>query len=185
MNVKPARIALAARIALLGGAALPASALMAQDASTSPEENWQKMEACATIDRAAERHACMDEVLRRAGLLTRERELAGQRETFGQQPRREEEEREEVAEEIAAAPVVPEPPEEIDELQSSVAFAKLVARGYLLVVTEEGAVWRQTSGERVRLAPDPGTRFTVSKAALGSFRCKIGSSTIYRCERLD
>ncbi|OYX60409.1 MAG: hypothetical protein B7Y88_15680 [Sphingomonadales bacterium 32-64-17] len=165
-------------VAALGGCALlAAGTALAQGAGMDPAANWQEIARCAGEDRSARRHACMDEVLRRAGLLDPQREVAEQRETFGQRPAKEKPQTEAEAPRTASLG-------KLEEVRSQVAFAKLVGKGSLLVVTAEGAVWRQTSSETIRSVPDGGTEFAAMKASMGGYRCKVGRTT-YRCERLD
>jgi len=166
-------------IAAGGLAALAMPAAQAGSDAGDPARNWEAIARCAGQESASARHTCMDEVLRQAGLLDPARELAEQREAFGQSGRKEkpQAEAEEAAESLA--------PTRIEQIETTIAYAKFAQSGKLLVVTEEGAVWRQTSTETIRFAPKPGTAFAVSKVSLGGYRCKIGSSTLYRCERLD
>ncbi|KPL66943.1 hypothetical protein SZ64_01840 [Erythrobacter sp. SG61-1L] len=168
------------RIAALGGCTLLATGTaLAQGAGADPAANWQEIARCAGEDRSARRHTCMDEVLRRAGLLDPQQEVAEQRETFGQRPGRDDPQEAAKAEVPRSAS-----PARLDEVKGQVAFAKLVGKGRLLVVTSEGAVWRQTSAETIRIVPEAGVEFTAMKAAMGGYRCKLGRTT-YRCERLD
>jgi hypothetical protein len=54
-----------------------------------------------------------------------------------------------------------------------------------MVVTAEGAVWRQTDTDVIRRLPRAGESFEVRNGALGSFRCTFNGNTSFRCERRD
>jgi hypothetical protein len=175
-----------AKVAIAGTALLAGGTALAQIGSGDPVANWEQVAACARLGSAPERHACVDNVLRATGLLDRGREVAEQRESFGGQRRdpppsppplpvqtvRPE----------AAPPVAPG---EIERLATTVADAGFVGNRKLLVITAEGAVWRQTEGEPIRVQPRAGEAFEISRAALGGYRCKLGRSTLYRCERIE
>ena len=53
-------------------AAAPAI-VWAQSGSDDAGRNWAAVAACAAVDAAEQRHQCVDDVLRRAGLLSAER----------------------------------------------------------------------------------------------------------------
>jgi hypothetical protein len=65
-----------------------------------------------------------------------------------------------------------------------VCAARFTGGRQLVLMTEEGAVWRQTGSDVLRRLPETGDPFTVERTLLGGFRCKLGSKT-YRCERID
>jgi len=166
--------------------------------------HWQAIVACAERDGGpAARHACMDDVLRAAGVLNAEREIAAQRESFGERagqrgappppppppppgpPPGSPPPGQPPAPPTAPPPPPPQPgPERITGLSTTIADALIGSDRMLLVSTAEGAVWKQIDGTRFRRAPDAGTGFSVEEGALGSYRCKIGSD-VYRCRRLD
>ena len=165
-----------------------------QDDQSDPAANWQAIVACADQSDAERRHACMDGVLRTAGVLDPAREIAAQRQSFGE-ARRGEGGADEVGRTMADAPAraarpsaphTPSavPPPDLRELRTTVADALIGADRLLLVATAEGAVWKQVDGSPFRRPPAKGTEFSVEEGALGSYRCKIGSD-IYRCRRID
>ena len=175
-----AKLAVAGTVLLAGGAAL------AQVGSGDPVANWERVAACAGLGSAAERHACIDSVLRATGLLDRGQEVAEQRENFGEQRRDPPPPPPQPS--VQAVELAPDPsaaPRELDRLATTVADAGFVSNRKLLVITAEGAVWRQTEGEPVRVLPRAGEAFEISRAALGGYRCKLGRSTLYRCERIE
>jgi hypothetical protein len=170
------KFAIAGIVLLAGGTAL------AQIGSGDPAANWERVAACARLGPAAERHACVDDVLRATGLLDRDREIAEQRENFGEQ-RRDPPRAPPLP--PAQATVLPAAPRELERLATTVADAGFVSNRKLLVITAEGAVWRQTEGEPVRVLPRAGEAFEIGRSALGGYRCRLGRSTLYRCERIE
>lgn len=180
-----------AGVALLTGSGVA----LAQASGGDPVANWQAVVACAGQTSAAERHACIDGVLRAAGVLDPVREQQQQRADFG----RSASDARQAAPAPAplpapvpsrAAPPAPTPapapvPERIDRIATTIAAARIGGNGKLLVATAEATVWRQTDGETFRIAPSPGTAFEVERGALGSYICKVGRSSTFRCTRVD
>jgi hypothetical protein len=170
---------------------LPAPA-QSQDAAGG---DWAGIVQCAAIGRADERHACMDEVIRRAGLLSEARVTQAAREDFGNENR---------AEPVRAAPpvaVAAAPPAaaavpstaplaparaaDLDKLATTVVSAQVRGDRRLVVTTAEGSVWEQTQSETFRNAPKTGNPFSIERTSLGGFRCSFERSTHYRCRRID
>jgi hypothetical protein len=152
----------------------------------SPAENWAKVAACAQLEPGDERQACVDDVFRSAGLLDRARELAQQRESFGEQRR----ERPQPAPPVAAATPRPSPvpaptpsPAELDRIVTTVSRAFDPGNRLMVIVTQEGQVWQQNESKDLGLPPRAGTSFTVEKGSLGSFNCRIGGGRSFRCRR--
>ena len=156
-------------------APIPAWAQDDQDGATA---NWQAIVACAERPNPENRHACVDSVLREAGVLDPEREIAAQRESFGE-TLRDDEHVEQARRETASAP-----PPEITKLETTVANALIGGDRLLVIATAEGAVWKQLDGSPFRRVPAKGAAFSAEEGALGSYRCKIGSD-VYRCQRVD
>jgi len=177
----------------LGALALLAPApAQSQAGQGEPERHWAAITRCAAIDRAEERHACMDEVIRSAGLLSEARVAQAARQEFGNENRAETRS----APPPAAAPVAviaaspaaaPAPARsgEIDELATTVVSAQLRGDRRLVVTTAEGSVWEQTQSETFRGPPKAGSRFSIERTSLGGFRCSFERSSHYRCRRID
>jgi hypothetical protein len=187
---RPLRSRGAARaIGLAAGTALlvAAGAAVAQGTG-EPAENWAKVAACARLDRADERHACVDAVLRAAGLLDRAREAAQQREAFGAPPPRE---RPQAGPPKAAAapprpgPAPAAPAAELAQITTTVSRAFDPGNHLMVIVTQDGQVWQQNESKDLGLPPRAGTGFTVEKGALGSFICRFGNARSFRCRRHD
>ena len=168
----------------------------AQAQGEQGEGDWAGIVQCAAIDRAEQRHACVDEVLRRAGLLSDARVAQAARQDFGNENR---------AEPVRAAPVpapvapavpaavaaastaaaAPAHAADIGELVTTVASAQMRGDRRLVVTTAEGSVWEQTQSETFRNTPKAGSPFSIERTSLGGFRCSFERSTHYRCRRID
>lgn len=156
-----------------------------QKAGEGADANWQRIVQCANERSEGRRHDCMDNVLRSAGILDPVREIAIQRETFGQvePPGDAAAPSADTAPTATLAPLPPAP-EEIRSLKTTVAEALVGRDRKLLVATGEGAVWKQTDDEQIRNTPREGSDFEIERTLLGGYRCKVGGK-VYRCERLD
>jgi hypothetical protein len=180
----------AAIVALIG---LTATAALAQTESRmSAEEGWSSIARCAEEDTARARHACVDRVLREAGLLTTEMRARQARQAFGleNEPVRPQARSTLASNETPASagsgasdpdPASPEMPDRVEVELASVSKA---ADGRLLVTTTDGAVWRQTESVTIPKPPVAGDRMTIRKGALGGYRCTLVSTRLtYRCVR--
>ena len=87
-------------------AAAPAI-VWAQSGSDDAGRNWAAVAACAAVDAAEQRHQCVDDVLRRAGLLSAERVAEAARQEFGRDGRAEAPRGAERRQESAPAPAAP------------------------------------------------------------------------------
>lgn len=156
---------------------------LAQGSAADPTTSWQAVIACTGHRDAADRHDCIDQVLRQAGVLDPVREVQVQREDFGRATRPVAPPPAVEAATPATRPTAP-PSRQIDSIATTVAAARIGADGKLLVATAEASVWRQVDGETFRVTPPSGTGFEVERGSLGSFSCKVGRSS-YRCTRVD
>ncbi|MCC7464044.1 MAG: hypothetical protein IT480_16490 [Gammaproteobacteria bacterium] len=154
------------------GLGLLAAVASAQVPSTAHDAaaGWHAVMQCAELGSAERRHACLDDVLRRAGLLSpAEHEAAGN-------PR---------LHSVPAAVPTPPAPEYPDQLRTTVRSARVAGNRKLLVVTADAGVWEQTGSEDFHVLPQSGDAFTIQRGTLGSYRCSFGRSSIYRCHRLE
>lgn len=177
-------------IAAFGFAAVLAPGMAtAQEGDGKSAGHWADIAQCAAIDAAEPRHECMDAVLRRAGLLSEARIAQTAREEFGskdssERPRPAVSPAEPTA--AAHAPAAaPTRARDIDELDTTIASARLRGDRRLIVTTAEGAVWEQTQSETFRTMPEAGDAFSIERTALGGFRCSFERSTVYRCRRTN
>ncbi len=190
----------AAALGFLSAAGLAQAPQAAGDA----EAGWRAVAQCAEIDSAGRRHECLDDVLRRAGLLKPEREAQARREDFGREgeptstrteqrvaqpapppaPPVRTTEAQPPRPSPAEAPARPEP-ESPDRLRTTVRSAQLAGNRMLVVVTADGAAWAQTESEEFHVLPRPGDAFEIQRGRLGGYRCAFGRSSIYRCRRLN
>jgi hypothetical protein len=147
---------------------LPGIAL-SQDASTA-EAGWAKMQKCATIAEDKARHACTDQTLREAGLLTE----ATQRKAFGLQ-------KPEPA--PAAEGSSPKNKNKNENLEVTLAKVEQAGDGKLVLTTTDGAVWRQVESVTVRPMPAQGGAMTIESRSLGGFMCEPSKYVSFRCYR--
>ncbi len=141
-------------IAVTVACATPVAAMAAIDAA-SPEARWNAVVACADRPDERARHACVDDVLRRAGVLTDAQEQRDQRQRFGRDP--------------AAAAAKVDEPESIELELTAVSESR---DGRVTLTTRDGTVWRQTESKSFAQTPAPGQTLTVHKGALGNFLCE-------------
>ena len=146
--------------------AMVASAAAMDATGTSPEARWTAVVACADRPDERQRHACVDDVLRRAGVLTDAQEQRDQRQRFGRDA-------------VPSAPQGPEP-ESIELVLASVSEGR---DGRLLLTTRDGAVWRQTESRVFAQTPAAGQTLTVHRGAIGNFLCEVNGRSPFRCAR--
>ncbi len=194
---------IAAGIVLL--AAAPA---LAQDDASA---NWNKVVACAQDRSEKRRHECIDRVLAESGVLNSEKRVEtlrqDERRSFGLSPVQKELAARKaeaasaapgpqpapaappvaaVAAHPARAPATPAAPpeaEKLDTLATEVSKAFDPGNRLMVFVTTDGQVWQQSERKDIGLPPKAGTAFTVERAAMGGFICKVGNSRSFRCRR--
>lgn len=169
---------------ILIGAAIPANA---QDDTLS--RNWGAVEICASIANAGERHQCLDSELARMGLLAAPIEPTAPAQQTSSVS----------AAQTAAAPLaisqaiqagpgsairpVPErTPLPAPMASGAIASVRLIGRSNIEIVADDGSRWRSTSSGTFRRTPRVGAPFSVEQGALGSYNCRIESSTYFKCE---
>jgi hypothetical protein len=186
-SVQARHVASAAAVLLLVAGAAGAQPAAGGDGASS----WAEMQKCAAIADDAARHACTDEVMRKAGLFpSAQARTAARRKSFGLElPRRASAtpRPEQQASAPAAAPRPAARPTPVEENDNRVRFTltgiELIADGRLLLTTGEGAVWRQADSDPVRPRPAIGQSMLVERNVLGGFLCRIGKWTAFRCWR--
>jgi hypothetical protein len=130
----------------------------------SPEARWNAVVACAGRSDERERHACVDEVLRRAGVLTAAQDERDERQRFGRK---------------AAPPAEAE----TEAVNVRIQAASEGRDGRWSFTTEDGAVWRQTEDRNFAVTPQAGHTLTINKGMLGSFLCEVNGKSPFRCAR--
>lgn len=73
---------------------------------------------------------------------------------------------------------------EDSQLAGIVASANRNADGGWTVRLQDGSVWTQVDDTPVALAPKPGTPVLITRAAMGSFKLKLGKQPNYRAKRI-
>jgi hypothetical protein len=197
----------------LGTAAATNGASAETAAIDDADSGWRAVSDCAAQPSKEARHACLDNVLRRAGLLTPERETRQQRERFGLKG----EARAPASTPASASapapasapahasaspspsPVTPAPspssaspapsaPPSTPPAVPSIVEVELARISTthdekLILTTTEGAVWRQIDGGAILPQPAAGHRMTIRRASMGSFLCEVRRNVGFRCSR--
>jgi hypothetical protein len=134
----------------------------AEDTS-SVQAEWGAITNCASLVDDGARHACLDDVLRKAGLMPE-------------------------AAPVAAAPAAPvaaprakRAPEEL--IQVTLAGVKRGADGTLVLNTTEGAVWRQIEAAALNPEPVAGDTVTIKHTIFGGYMCQSKKWIVFRCLR--
>lgn len=73
-------------------------------------------------------------------------------------------------------------PEEADSITGVVSGARADAGGKWTLSLEDGAIWRQIDGDLGR-PPRPGSKVTIRKAAVGSFKMNVDGQPAIRVHR--
>jgi hypothetical protein len=184
-----ATASIGAALALAPGGA-GAQDAAAPDASSS----WADMAKCGAIANDAERHACTDEVLRKAGMMASEEARSREhRKSFGMDlprfriPAAHKQVSAPAVKSAEAspppAPVAPAPSEDPDKV--TVTVEKVVQRGdgKFVFTTTEGAVWRQVESDAIMPRPRDGQMMTVMRTTLGGYMCMLSKWSSFRCTR--
>jgi hypothetical protein len=182
----------------------------AQDAppGVSPP-SWQVLKGCADKPSDAEVLACFRAAMREAGYKPSSEVASAKRRQFGLplptlhkhakpvQPSTEVAQAAPAAgpsePSSQAAPAAPRPapaaePEASDEDSGHITVTLsdvglIPPLNRLLLVTTDGAVWKQTDDETVSPTPKPGQSFQILKNAFGGYFCKFDKRNMVRCVR--
>lgn len=74
---------------------------------------------------------------------------------------------------------------EVSSIEAIIGSSSRNWQGQLSFVLEDGARWRQTDKTQVYGDIEKGTRVTIERAALGSYKAKIGRKRAFRVERVN
>ena len=145
-------------------------AAQSQDTSNA-EAGWAAIGKCAAIKDDDARHACSDDVLRKAGLLpgaeaAAETKSADSRKRFGLQ-----------------RPTTDAASRHDEQLEVTLASVDQGGDGKLVLTTTDGAVWRQAESDAIRPPPVRGQTLTIAKRSFGGFMCKSSRYVAFRCFR--
>ena len=170
-----------------------APATHAED-SSSVQAKWDAITKCAPLVDDGVRHACLDEVLRKAGLMSDAARTAANRQRFGLPAAP-------VAAAAAAAPAAPAvaapsvvapsaavataaaKPAAEDLIQVTLAGVKRGGDGTLVLNTTEGAVWRQLENAPLHPEPVAGDTLTIKRGLFGGYMCQSRKWIVFRCAR--
>jgi hypothetical protein len=167
-------------IALLAvGALLVPAGGWAQDQVGDAVRNWSAITECGGISDDQRRLGCMDDVLRQAGIAGGSSSASAP-----DQAARAAQPSSAAARGLAAtARAAPEPARDLTEaLTTTITSVQTVGYQRLRVTTAAGGVWEQTQAEALRTPPRVGDTFHIEPAALGSYRCRVERSSLYRCK---
>jgi hypothetical protein len=180
----------AVTIACLVATLTTVAAIPAEDPA-SVQAKWDAITQCAPLVDDGARHVCLDEVLRKFGLMPDAARAAATRQRFGLPPPAVSVPS--VAAAVAPAPVaaapaapVPAPsakraPEEL--LQVTLAGVKRGGDGTLVLNTTEGAVWRQIEAAALHPEPVAGDTLTITHTIFGGYMCQSKKWIVFRCVR--
>ena len=159
----------------LSALTLPSAPVQAQQVPQS--RNWSGIERCAGIADAVQRHSCLDNELAALGLLSQA--AASEAAVVETQPPP-------LASRNAPPPSVtrqrtPNAEPVFSGLTSTVRSARMIGRGLVEVIAENGTGWRSISSTSLSRAPRAGVPFAVEPGALGSYNCRIEASTYFKC----
>lgn len=163
---------------------------------------WSAITLCARIAKDSDRHACLDDALRKAGLMPAHptaapAPAAGTAHAPGAAA---------APAPGAAAPAAPAPgsASPVQSKQSRADFGlqpktfrePAVARtlqvtlskvdqadGKLILTTTEGAIWKQVESTDVWPVPTGGQTMTIAKGSFGGFFCEPSKYVSFRCFR--
>jgi hypothetical protein len=169
------------------------AATRAEDTS-SVQAKWDAITRCAPLVDDGARHACLDEVLRKSGLMPDAARAAASRQRFGLPapgvpvPA--------AAAAVAAPPAAAPPaapatavaapsakraPEDL--IQVTLAGVKRGGDGALVLNTTEGAVWRQIEAADLHPEPVAGDALTIKRTVFGGYMCQTQKWIVFRCVR--
>lgn len=150
----------------------------------SAEQGWNAIGQCAGNPNERARHACLDDVLRKAGLLTPQAEAKQRRQQFGldENTARATPPPAPAAPAPAPAAKIPQPAPD-DRVDVELAKAVVANDGKIVITTADGAVWKQTDSTTVPRLPDAGDHVRIRKASLGSYLCEMPTHHTFRCVR--
>jgi len=166
--------------ALAAALTLAASAALAQN---TPEPDVIKtLKACSAIKADGERLACYDKAAQSVTkaqetgdviIIDKQTARAARRQAFGL--------------DLPTLSILDRGADksETESLQTVVKSARTDAEGRLVMTLEDGAVWRQIDQEVLGKPPKAGTAVEIRKAAMGSYRMKIGGQPAIRVRRSE
>lgn len=187
--MRPKTLRLIAVVAL--AAPWLAAGAQAQD-KTSPA--WDTLAKCADMPNDADSLACFRQAMHAAGYQPAPQVASERRRRFGlnlplihhdheakpaSQPA-------EVAQ--ANGPVASAAPADVGENADKVSVqlsdvAVIPPANRLLLVTTDGAVWKQTDDEKVSPWPKPGQTIQIERNSFGGYFCRFDKFTKIRCTR--
>jgi hypothetical protein len=71
-----------------------------------------------------------------------------------------------------------------NELTGTIRAARITHDGWIITL-EDGSVWRQTDAMSSALDPIPGSKVTIKRAALGSYRLMLNKNVGFKAKRVQ
>ncbi len=135
---------------------------------------------CAAIADDTERLACYDQAVGRL----KQAEETGQIRTVSRQDV-EEVQRDSFGLSLPSLPRLMGTSDEIKEVTEQVESVATAPDGSVIVTLDNGQVWQQVGSKSLYLRDPVGQTATIKRAALGSFRMKIGNGRTFRARRAE
>lgn len=168
-------------VGLTTAGAFAASPVFAQDKqpANAPPGMFDDLFACRAIADTAQRVACYDGKVDEIQVAVREKQIVvtdakklkeARRGLFG----------------FSASKLLSlggEDEQDLDEVETTVASARLNPEGQWLLTLEDGAVWRQIDLKRPIFDPKPGSKIRIHEGALGSFLAAIDGQRAMKMRR--
>ena len=176
----------------------------------SAAASWETMTQCAGIADADVRHACTDEVLRKAGLLTSTPSSVQSQAKPAAQPSSPVSAQSSPQPPVQSSSTPPAPPaktaalpapapqasfgqdrtreeeaKELKRIEVTLEKADKAGDGKLVLTTTDGVVWRQIDSDTTMPTPNGGESMRVWKNVLGGYRCRVGKWPPFRCKRVS
>lgn len=77
------------------------------------------------------------------------------------------------------------PSDELDSIVAKVRTARQDGTGRWVLQLDSGATWAQSESLPLRTVPKPGMPVTITRAALGSYKMKVGDQHAVRAKRIE
>jgi hypothetical protein len=165
-------------------AAAPAALAAQREAPAPRAELFEALVRCRTIAEAAARLQCFDRATANLEAAAARRDIVvvdraqvreGRRRLFGLA--------------LPRIPIFGDDQDEADEerittIESVVAGASQNANGQWVVTLRDGGVWAQIDGYTLAVAPRPGHRIVINRAAMGSFMMRVNNQPGLRARRI-
>lgn len=172
----------------------PAQESLTGERMAPSDAAWSAITLCARIAKDRDRHVCLDDALRNAGLMPAPQNAAPASAAGTSSPARalapaaqapdsaSPAQSKESRADFGLQPKAPREPAVARTQQVSLSRVDQVD-GKLLLTTTEGAIWKQVESSSVWPVPTGGQTMTIESASFGGFFCKPSKYVSFRCFR--